>query len=340
MIDLRSDTVTRPTTEMLRHMMRAETGDDVYGEDPTVIELEERVAELFGMARGLFVPTGVMANQLGLKVLTRHGDEVIAGERSHIFNYETAAPAYLSGLQVHTVDDPDGRIEPALLEPAIREDVYYMPRTSVIAQENSHNKTSGKITTVAHHRSVAKFARDRDISLHLDGARLWNTLVRTGESFEEIGAICDTLSVCLSKGLGAPVGSVLLGEAEHIDQAWRYRKMWGGGWRQAGILAAAGLYALDHHVDRLVEDHEKASRFHAIIEESELIDAGDEPDTNIVVFRMSDTRVSRLIHDAKDEAILISGAFKGALRAVFHYDVSMEEAVKAAEFVAAWKETA
>lgn len=336
MIDLRSDTVTRPTPEMLEQMMSAETGDDVYGEDPTVRELEERVAEMFGKERGLFVPTGVMANQLGLKVLSRHGDEVIAGKRSHIFNYESGAPAYLSGLQIHTIDDPEGRLEIGLIDEACREGVYYMPRTSVIAQENSHNKTSGRITPIDHHQRVAEFARDHGISLHLDGARLWNTMVQTGTEAIEYGAICDTLSVCLSKGLGAPVGSVLVAEDDAIELAWRYRKMWGGGWRQAGILAAAGLYALDHHVARLREDHEKAIEFHRLIGASDIVDQGIPPETNIVVFRMENELIEPLLRDAGEVGIRISAALKGALRAVFHYDVSIEQARVAGEFIAGW----
>ncbi len=322
---------------MLAQMVSAKTGDDVYGEDPTVRELEERVAEMFGKERGLFVPTGVMANQLGLKVLTEHGDEVIAGKRSHIFNYESAAPAYLSGIQVHAIDDPEGRLEVDLIDEACREKVYYMPRTSVIAQENSHNKTSGRITSIEHHRLIAQYAREQGIALHLDGARLWNTMVQTGTTAFQYGEICDTLSVCLSKGLGAPVGSVLVADEELIDKAWRYRKMWGGGWRQAGVLAAAGLYALDHHVDRLVEDHQKAVEFHQLIGASPLVESGRAPDTNIVVFGMQNDLIDSFLRDAEEAGIRISAAFKGALRVVFHYDVSHEDVRAAGEFVAGWR---
>ena len=335
-IDLRSDTVTMPSDEMREVMARAPVGDDVYGEDPTVLELEERVAGMFGKERGLFVPTGVMANQLALKVQTEPGEEVIVGERSHIFHYESAAPSVLSGIQLHTVPDGEGRMEVEEITQAIREQVYYMPRTAVIAQENTHNRTSGRIVPIEHLESVRQLGRERDISLHLDGARIWNAAVATGTTFEEYGRVCDTLSVCLSKGLGAPIGSIFLGSAEQVERAWRFRKMWGGGWRQAGILAAAGLYALDHHIERLAEDHANARRFHAIISASEFIDAGSPPETNIVVFRVSADHLSRLAEDCRAAGVLLSGAFLGSLRAVFHRDVSSEEAETAARCVAEW----
>lgn len=335
-IDLRSDTVTRPTEGMLSQMMRAPVGDDVYGEDPTVIELEDRLAHLFGKERGLFVPTGVMANQLALKVQTRPGDEVIVGKRSHIFNYETGASAVLSGIQLHTVDDPDGFLSVEEIETAVREDAYYMPRTSVIAQENSHNKTSGRVTSIEHLQRVSAWAKRSRVAVHIDGARIWNALVATGSKPGEYQDLCDSLSVCLSKGLGAPVGSVLLGSTEIVADAWRYRKMWGGGWRQAGVLAAAGLYALENHIDRMAEDHENARKFHALVSESEHIDAGEVPESNIVVFRIDPVFLGPLVDAAKRGGVLISAAFKGALRAVFHYDVSAEEARAAGALIARW----
>ena len=336
LIDLRSDTVTRPTPEMLAEVVKAPVGDDVYGEDPTVVELEERLADMFGKESGLFVPTGVMANQLALKVQTQPGDEIVVGKRSHIFNYETGAPATLSGVQVHTVDDPEGRLSIEELESALRERVYYMPRTSVIAQENTHNKTSGTVTAINHLKEIFDWARQHEVAVHIDGARIWNALVAADCKAEEYRNVCDTISVCLSKGLGSPVGSVLLGPKALIHDAWRYRKMWGGGWRQAGVLAAAGLYALDNHMDRLEEDHVNAKRFHTLVSESEHIDAGTPPQSNIVVFRIQPDRLQAVVEDAKNAGILISAAFKGALRAVFHYDVSAEQTERAGSFLAGW----
>lgn len=336
-IDLRSDTVTRPTDGMREAMVSAPVGDDVYGEDPTVRRLEQRSAELFGKQRGLFVPTGVMANQLGLKVSTNPGDEVILGQRSHIFHYETGAPAVLSGVQLHPVEDLTGALDLDAIAEAVREDVYYMPRTAVIAQENSHNKTSGRVTAIEHHRSVVEFARQRDITVHLDGARLWNAAVATGTPLSSYGEVCDTMSVCLSKGLGAPVGSVLLGTAEQIERAWHFRKMWGGGWRQAGILAAAGLWAIENNIDRLEEDHRNARQFHSTIAVSTHIDAGAAPATNIVVFRVPAASIDQLVAWSRDRGVLLSAAFRGALRAVFHYDVSAEQAADAGRIVASWE---
>ena len=337
LIDLRSDTVTRPGPEMREAMASAPVGDDVYGEDPTVFELESRVAGLFGKERGLFVPTGVMANQLALRVQTNPGDEVIVGEWSHIFHYESAAPSVLSGIQLHTVPDPEGRMELEDIDFAVRENVYYMPHTAVIAQENSHNRTSGRIVSIEHLTSVFDFARERDIAVHLDGARIWNASVASGTGLEEYGGVCDTLSVCLSKGLGAPVGSVFLGTDRQIDQAWRFRKMWGGGWRQAGILAAAGLWALDHTLPKLAADHSKARTFHSIISASPEVDAGSPPETNIVVFRLPSGQITSLVEHCRGEGILLSAAFRGALRAVFHHDVSIEEAERGGRCILEWR---
>jgi len=333
-IDLRSDTVTRPTEGMLQAMSEASVGDDVYAEDPTVSALEERVAELLGKERALFVPTGVMSNQLCLKVLTAPGDEVIVGEDSHIFNYETGAPALLSGVQLHTVADRGGAMLPVDIDAAIREDAYYLPRTAVIAVEQTHNRAGGAVIPIERLEKIARLAEDRGIALHLDGARLWNACVATGVSPKEYATWFDTVSVCLSKGLGAPVGSVMASTADRVEIARRFRKIWGGGWRQAGYLAAAGLYALDHHVDRLVEDHRKASVFADILANSPRITIGTAPQTNIVVFTVADADPVELTSELQGMGVLVSAAFKGKLRAVFHYDVSMDDAVAAAQIIA------
>ncbi|MCB0711192.1 MAG: aminotransferase class I/II-fold pyridoxal phosphate-dependent enzyme [Ignavibacteriae bacterium] len=333
-VDLRSDTVTKPTPEMREAMARAEVGDDVYGEDPTVSRLEERVAEITGKDRGLFVPTGVMGNQLCLKSLTQPGDEVILGEESHIFNYETAAPSLLSGIQVHTVEDSGGCLDPEQVEKAIREEAYYLPRTSVIAQEQTHNRKGGKVIPVNHIEKINSIARTHGIASHLDGARLWNAVAATGVTPATYCQSFDTASLCFSKGLGTPVGSVIVGSSLSIEIAHRFRKIWGGGWRQAGILAAACLYALDNHVERLKEDQAKAVRFHELISDIEGVDAGDIPDSNIVVFRVPRKDLNHLVKEVAIEEVLISSAFKGALRVVFHMDVSLEQTESAAQVLA------
>ncbi len=333
-IDLRSDTVTRPTAEMRAVMVDAPVGDDVYGEDPTVNRLQEEVADLLGKERALFVPTGVMSNQLCLKALTEPGDEVILGHSSHIFNYETGAPALLSGIQLHTVADDGGVIGPADISEAIREDAYYLPPTRVIALEQTHNREGGAVVPMETIEAVAAVARRNGIAMHLDGARLWNATVATGIAPSAYARQFDTVSVCLSKALGAPVGSVLAGPAEVVTRAHRFRKIWGGGWRQAGMLAAAGLFALEHNIDRLADDHRKARLFADRITASDRIILAAKPQTNIVIFRLRDADVKRFVARLADEGILLSAAFKGAIRAVFHMDVSEENVRTAADRIA------
>lgn len=332
-IDLRSDTVTRPTEAMLQAMFGARVGDDVYAEDPTVNALEERVATLLGKERALFVPTGVMSNQLCLNVLTRPGDEVIVGEESHIFNYETGAPALLSGVQLHTISDRGGMMEVADIDAAVREEAYYLPRTAVVAVEQTHNRGGGAVIPFERLGQIVRFAREHEIGLHLDGARLWNASVATGISPKEYAEPFDTVSVCLSKGLGAPIGSVMASTSERVEIARRFRKIWGGGWRQAGYLAAAGLYALDHHIERLADDHAKAAAFAEILSSFPGIGIPVTPQTNIVVFTVADADPVRLTAELQEKGVLVSAAFKGKLRAVFHLDVSMDDAVSAARTI-------
>jgi threonine aldolase len=319
---------------MREAMFEAEVGDDVYAEDPTVARLQERVAEMLGKEAALFVPTGVMSNQLCLKALTTPGDEVIVGASSHIFNYETGAPALLSGIQLHTIPDPCGVMSVADVDPAIREEAYYLPRTAALAMEITHNREGGTIAPIDHVRALATFVRERGIALHLDGARLWNAVVATGVAPSEYASMFDTVSVCLSKGLGAPVGSVMAGTREHVRTAWRFRKVWGGGWRQAGILAAAGLYALENHIDRLAEDHVKAGAFAAGLRDVEGVDVVVEPVTNIVIFGVRGWDTGAFAAAMKERGVLISAAFKGKLRAVFHMDVTLEDARTAAAEIA------
>ncbi len=257
-IDLRSDTVTRPSDEMRRVMAGAEVGDDVYGEDPTVNRLQERVARLLGKEEALFVPSGTMGNQISIKVHTQAGDELIAERDAHIFQYETGGAAFLSSVQVHTVQGERGILTAGHVREAIRPEIYYMPRTRLICLENTHNRAGGSIYPLRVIEEIEALAREQKLKMHLDGARLWNACVATGISPATYAGFFDSVSVCLSKGLGAPVGSVIAGSKDFIDSARHYRKIFGGGMRQAGILAAAGLYALDHNIARLIEDHEKA----------------------------------------------------------------------------------
>lgn len=330
-IDLRSDTVTKPTPEMKERMFSAEVGDDVYGEDPTVNRLEEMIAVMLGKERGLFVPTGVMGNQLCLKALTEPGDEVIVGKNSHIFNYESGAPGVLSGIQLCTVGEEEGKLREEEILRDIRESAYYLPRTAVIAQEQTHNKEGGKTIPAGHLTRIAEIGKENGAAAHLDGARLWNAVAETGISPVEWAAPFDTVSVCFSKGLGAPVGSALVGPAAVVERAHRFRKMWGGGWRQGGILAAACIYALENNIDRLREDHKKARAFYERIAAAPGIDLGTTPDTNIVLFRVPGLTTGQIAEAAQSRGVLISTAFKGMLRAVFHMDVSMEESIAAAD---------
>ncbi len=332
-IDLRSDTVTRPDADMIEAMTSANVGDDVYGEDPMVNLLQDKVAAMLGKERALFVPTGVMSNQLCLKVLTTPGDEVIVGESCHIFNYETGAPALLSGVQLHTIPDVGGAMELEDIDMAIREEAYYLPRTSVIAIEQTHNREGGSTIPNERIRAIGELAHSRGIAFHLDGARLWNASIATGISPREYAEPFDTVSVCLSKGLGAPIGSVMVGSERHVEMARKFRKIWGGGWRQAGLLAAAGLYALNHNMERLADDHANAARFAASLEGAENVQVLNTPRTNIVLFAISGIAPDLFASRLQQKGVLVSSAFKGKLRAVFHKDVSSDDTTAAIEAI-------
>jgi threonine aldolase len=332
-IDLRSDTVTRPTRAMREAMLDAEVGDDVYAEDPTVNRLEERVAAMLGKERALFVPTGVMSNQLCLKAHTRPGDEVIVGTNSHIFNYETGAPALLSGIQLHTIPDAPGWPEIGEIDEAVREAAYYLPRTAVIALEQTHNRAGGTVIPIDAMRSIAAFGRERGIAMHLDGARLFNACVASSIAPRDYAEPFDTVSICLSKGLGAPIGSVLAGPAALVEIAHKFRKVWGGGWRQAGMLAAAGLHALEYHVERLRDDHRKATAFADALDGHASVSVPVRPQTNIVLLLVDGVDAAQVAARLAERGVLVSAAFKGKLRAVFHMDVSLEDAQMAAAII-------
>ncbi len=326
-IDLRSDTVTRPVPEMRQAIAGAEVGDDVFGDDPTVIELERRSAELLGKEAALFVPSGTMANQIALASITRHGDEVLLDRQSHIFNYEAAAPAALSGVQLNPVDGERGVLKAEILTALIRPDNVHYPRTSVIALENTHNRAGGRVYPFEEMLKIREMTGELGLKVHLDGARLANAVAASGIAFDAYAGCADTVSMCFSKGLGAPVGSIVASKVETIDAARRKRKQFGGGMRQAGIIAAGALYALDNHMDRLKEDHNNARRLGGIIEGTPGLSLLYPVETNIVVFSVDEQYgpVSELLDMLGREKIL-AVPFGGRLvRMVTHLDISEKD---------------
>jgi threonine aldolase len=332
MIDLRSDTVTRPTPGMRAAMAAAEVGDDVFGEDPTVALLERRVAELLGLEAGLFVPSGTMANQIALQLHASHGDEILVADGAHCLWYESGAAAAIAGVQLVSVGC-DGVVSPAELRAAVRPRVDWCPATRALVLENTHNRAGGRVVGLDAMRSVVAAAHEAGLTVHLDGARLMNAAVALGVAPREIVGAADTVSMCLSKGLGAPVGSVLAGSARHVATARRLRKRLGGGMRQVGILAAAGLFALDHHLPRLANDHRSArSLAQRLIECPGLTPV--LPDTNIVLLdlaRGGPLDAVAFSERARERGVLLSVFGEHRLRAVTHLGVSADEVAAAAE---------
>lgn len=328
MIDLRSDTVTKPTPGMREIIAKAEVGDDVFGEDPSVNELQNFVADLFGKESALFVSSGVMGNQLAIKALTNPGDEVIVESQSHIFYYETSAPSIISRIQLRPLDSDDGMPSEKLIKKSIRPSDYYYPKTSLICLENTHNRHSGTIISLDYIKEIRKISLENNIYLHCDGARLWNACAETGISAKEYAKPFDTLSVCLSKGLGAPVGSMLLGSEEVIIKARKWRKILGGGMRQSGILASAGLYAIKNHYHLLKQDHINAKRFSEILSQSKYVNIDlSKVQTNIVYFRVSDEINSSLfLEKLRENKILLIPMENNFFRAVFHFQINFDQA--------------
>lgn len=336
MIDLRSDTVTRPTEGMRRAMAQAEVGDDVYDEDPTVRRLQDRVAELTGKEAALFVPSGTMGNQLAMLLHARRGDEVVVSEGAHCAWYESGAGAALAGVQF-VVAAPDVVITPTALDAAVKPEAYYYPRTCAVAFENTHNRGGGRVLAQDIVVATATRAHALGLAVHLDGARIFNASIASGRTLRELAAPADTVSLCLSKGLGAPVGSVLVATRAKIEEARRLRKMLGGGMRQAGVLAAAGLYALDHHVARLADDHANAALFAERLADVKGLTVR-APETNIV---MVDIEADPATHPAdalaaraKSAGVLVSVFGPARLRVVTHLDVSRDDCARAADVIA------
>ncbi|MCH8170178.1 MAG: DegT/DnrJ/EryC1/StrS family aminotransferase [Bacteroidetes bacterium] len=326
-IDLRSDTVTKPSPEMRKTMAEAEVGDDVFKEDPTVNKLEKFAAELLGKEAALYVPSGVMGNQICLNVHTQPTDEVICESDSHIFNYESGSPAALSGIQLLPINGKQGVITPEQVEPFIRpKSAYYMPRTKVIEVENTHNRAGGTIHPIENIIVLEKLADKYGLKKHLDGARIWNASVATNISVAEYASHFDSISCCLSKGLGAPVGSIIAGDKDFITEAYRVRKSFGGGMRQVGIIAAAGLYALENNRERLIEDHEKAKMLANVIDKNPnfKIDLS-AVQTNILIFEPLTLSVDEALEKCKEKGLLLSVGRVGSLRAITHLDVSDED---------------
>jgi len=321
-IDLRSDTLTKPTKGMVEAMANAPLGDDVYGEDPTVNALENRLAAMFGKPKALFFPTGTMANQAAIKLHTNPGEQVICDKYAHIYNYEGGGVSFNSGVSCKLVDGQRGMITAEQVTAAINPpDFYHSPLTSLVALENTTNKGGGACWDFEDIKKIRAVCDEHNLGLHLDGARLWNALEVTEATPEQYGAVFDTISVCLSKGLGCPVGSVLIGNDAIMDKAIRVRKMLGGGMRQVGVLAAAGLYALDHHRTRLAEDHAKAKAIGKVLQNMDYVTEVQPIETNIVIFELAKhVEPDGFIKNLSSKNILISNMGGGKLRIVTHLD--------------------
>lgn len=308
---------------MLQAMISADLGDDVFGEDPTVNNFEQKMAAKFGKEAGLFVPSGTMSNQLCLRVLCRPGDEVIIDEKGHIFNYETGAAALLSAVQLRTLKGDKGKLTPELIKSAIRPKNDWDPFSRVIAIENTTNKGGGACYSRDELKAIRKTADDHGLFVHLDGARIWNAITATGIEASFYGEIADTISICFSKGLGAPIGSMMLGSKDHIRLARRYRKMWGGGMRQVGLLAAAADYAVDNHLPLLKEDHTKAKKFAEAVSKSPRFEIElSSVESNIVLFDVKNETVEEVLKGFSDKGIGMVPFGPKTIRATFHFQIS------------------
>ncbi|WP_423999000.1 threonine aldolase family protein [Maribacter sp. IgM3_T14_3] len=323
LINLISDTVTKPTPGMLDAMMSAAVGDDVFKEDPTVNALEEKAAKLFGMESALFFPSGTMTNQTAIKLHTQPGEQLICDKYAHIYNYEGGGVSFNSGVSCRLVDGDRGTMTAAQVESVINPpDFYHSPLSTLVCVENTANKGGGTCWDFQELQKIRKVCDDYKLGYHLDGARLWNAMVEKNETALQYGQLFDTISVCLSKGLGCPVGSLLLGTKEHMHKALRIRKIFGGGMRQSGFLAAAAIYALDNNVDRLAEDHKKAKEIGNALASKSFIKKVEPIQTNIVIFEIDESYMTsdQFVNSLKEKDILIIGMGQGKLRMVTHLD--------------------
>ena len=330
MIDLRSDTVTKPTEEMRRAAYEAEVGDDVYGEDPTVLKLEKEAARILGKEEALFVTSGTQGNQIAVLTHTRPGNEILLETNSHIFYYESGAVAALAGVQTRTIEGINGEMDPKKIETAIRTEDQHFPETGLICLENSHNRAGGAIVSPENMKAIHAIARKHSIPVHVDGARLFNAVASSGRDVREFTDHCDTVQICLSKGLGAPIGSIIAGDHDFIRQARKWRKRLGGGLRQTGIIAAPGLVALTKMRERLVEDHDKAKLLQETLQSCNGIEVINEVDTNIVVVDVSGTGMTseQFVEGLKKKGILAVTFGPTLVRFTTHFDVSMDDMEK------------
>ena len=335
-INLVSDTVALPTPEMLEAMLSAEVGDDVFKQDPTVNALEAKVAEYFGMEAALFFPSGTMTNQTAIKLHTKPGDQLICDRYAHVYNYEGGGVSFNSGVSCKLVSGERGMMKMEQVEAAINPpDFYHSPRTALVCIENTTNKGGGACWDLEEVGKIRKLCDAHGLAYHLDGARIWNALVATGQDPKSFGALFDTISVCLSKGLGCPVGSLLLGAEEQIQEAIRIRKILGGGMRQSGYLAAAGIYALDHHIERLEEDHQKAGEIARILGNKSFVKHIEAVETNILIFELNESLMGAAEFETAllQEGIHIIGMGGGKLRMVTHLDYTDEMHAKVQDFL-------
>lgn len=320
-IDLRSDTVTKPTKDMLEAMMQAKVGDDVFREDPTVNELEQRIAGMFGKSDALFFPSGTMANQTALKLHTNPGDQVICDKYAHIYNYESGGASFNSGVSCKLIDGKSGMFKADQVLEAINPHDYYYSKTSLVEIENTTNKGGGACWDINEIKKIKTICDTNDLGFHLDGARLWNALVAKNETTEQYGELFDTISVCLSKGLGCPIGSILVGDSKIMKDAIRIRKIFGGNMRQVGYLAAAGLYALENHIERLAEDHKKAKEIGEALARVSIIKTVEPIETNIVIFELNkDVDEKAFVQNLANKNIHIISMDGRKLRMVTHMD--------------------
>ena len=325
-VDLISDTVTKPTAKMLEVMMHAKVGDDVFKSDPTVNELQEKAAKMFGMEDALFFPSGTMANQTAIKLHTQPGDKLICDKYAHVYNYEGGGAAFNSGVTCKLIDGQRGMFTAKQLEEAVagRSDIH-VPYSRLVCIENTTNKGGGACWDFSELEKLQKISKENNLAFHLDGARLFNALVAKNESPEQYGELFDTISICLSKGLGAPIGSILLGSKKDIAKALRIRKLFGGAMRQVGFLAAAGIYALDNHINRLAEDHQKAKEIGVVLEALSYVTKLETIETNIVIFYVDEKiGAANFIQKMKDKNILLTPMGEGRIRIVTHLDYTNE----------------
>ena len=334
LIDYRSDTVTRPTPAMLKAMMNAPVGDDVYGEDPTVNQLEEMSADLFGMEAALYCPSGTMTNQIAIKCHTQPGDEVICDATAHIYQYEGGGIAFNSGASVKLLSGNRGLITAEQVEEGINPDDVHKPNTSLVCLENTSNRGGGSCYNIYEVKKIREVCDQHKLKLHLDGARLFNALVATGETTRDYGSVFHSISICLSKSLGCPVGSILIGDKNFIRKARRIRKAFGGGMRQAGYLAAAGIYALQHHVDRLLLDHQHAQMITSALEKKDFIAEVLPVETNIIIFEVKPPFTPKsFVEKLREHNILGSVMSPTQVRLVTHLDISPKMVEKTIETI-------